>query len=268
MKKVTIKDIVYILIIMILLVLLILSKLDFRFNILDKDNWVDIAAIIPSTLLSILLFKQAYELNKKQEKLEKELSKKDKELEIEIFNKQLDLELRERRLNIYCTFMSLGVINVRDNKKVLAINFLLGKHEGNEMIMNEIMNKEKEVTNAFCEAKLLFKEDNELLEYIYDIFNQYIEFRIETAKYIRTFYDSNEKGKIYLNSTGIIVTTEWIPYDLISTNPEEFEHVLQIFEDKYTTALEKEIKLRDLITNKKFIEVFDKYINIDKIGEI
>lgn len=258
-KKIQVKDIIYILIITILLVLFLLSKKDFETNMLDKDNWIDIIigslTFLSSTILSLLIIRQGYKLNDRTEKIE-----------IETFDKQIDLDLRETRLNIYSTFMSIGNSNIINNENYIITNFIGGNHQKNEDRFNEIIIKGNELTVALCEAELMFKEDSELILYIRKIFDTFVEYKQELQNYFVKQYIANKEAIKMLKKDGINVTTQYIPKKIITTSPNEYIKCKKIFCKYYNDVRKKEMDLINLITDEKLRELFDKAINISKIG--
>lgn len=258
MKKITIKDVVYITIITILIVLLILSKIDNNINIISKDNWIDIImgiiAVFPSLILSIIVYNFEKLSSSKQEKLEKT-----------IFNKELETQLREERLEIFSSLMSLGTFNIINIKNYIVTNFIGGKHELNANKIQEIINKEKEITNAYCKSILIFKKDKKVLKITEECFNLFVEYRQALQQFMADCYVANQKSIEYLNKNGYSIATPYLPLEIIEHH-EEFENCKEIFFEYYKDAEIKEKEIRELISNKDTILAFDKYINIDKIG--
>lgn len=257
-SKFTFKDVIYILIIIILLILLILSKIDFKINFINKDNWVDIiigsVEFLGSTILSILIIYQGYKINHKEELLETKM-----------FNKQLDMELRERRLNVYSEFMILGVIGLDNIKNSMINNFISANHEQNKIKYEEILEKERRITKAYCEAKLLFNDDKELVEYLGNLFNLFIEYRFEINKFMGNFYVANEEAIKLLKNEGYSNIGPWIPKEIILEAPEEYEKCVKIFELYYSDVLKKEKEISKIIASEKLDTLFQKYINIKKM---
>ena len=257
--KVTIKDVIYLIIILVLIILVFLSKMDFRFNILDKNNWIDIImgfiSIIPSTILSIILYN-----------FEKKDSKKQKNLEKTIFNKELDSQLREERLKIFSTIMSLGTLNIINVKNYLVTNFLSQKYDLNADKYNEIVIKEKEITDAYCKSKLLFKDDDKILKIMEKCFNLFVEYRQALQQFMSDCYIANQRAIEELKDWDYRILTPYIPKDIIE-HPEEFNMCKEIFFEYYKKAESKEEEIRNLISNNNTILAFDKYINISKIGD-
>lgn len=258
MKKITIKDVVYIIIISVLLILLVLSKIDNNINVISKDNWIDIimgiVAIVPSIILSIIVFNFEKSSTIKQEKLEKT-----------IFNKELDSQLREKRLEIFSSLMSLGTFNIINIKNYLVTNFIGARHELNGEKIQEIVTKEKEITDAYCKSKLLFKDDKRILEITEECFNLFVEYRQSLQKFMADCYVANQKSIEYLNKNDYSIATPYLPSEIIEHH-EEFEKCKEIFFDYYRDAEIKEKEIKGLISNEDTILAFDKYINIDKIG--
>lgn len=257
-KYIQLKDIAYFLIIIALIIIIILSKKDFKINLLDKDNWIDIIigsiTLLSSSILSLLIIKQGYKLNEKSEKIE-----------IETFNKQIDLDLRERRLNIYGTFMGIG--NIVGNRESLITNFIGGNHIKNEELFNRIISKENDITVALFEAELLLKDSEELLEYIRNISLTFVSYRQELQKYFEKQYIANDEVISMLKKDDIIVdNTNTIPLNIIINNHDEYEKCKKIFYQYYKPVIEKEKRLLQLISDVKIRNLFDKAINISKIG--
>ena len=257
--KISIKDIIYILIIFFLIVLIMLLKKDIEINIFDKDNWIDIIigslTILSSTILSLLIIIQGYKLNDKSEKIE-----------IELFNKQVDLDLRERRLNIYSSFMSIGDANIINNENYIITNFINGNHQKNETRFNEIVAKEKELVIALCESEIMFKNHEELLKKIRNLFNAFVEYKRELQNYFDKLYIANKKAIKMLNNDGINITMHNIPKEIITKIPNEYIKCKEIFCKYYNDVRTKENTLIKLITDKTLRSLFDKAININKIG--
>ena len=258
MKNITIKDVVYIIIISVLLILLVLSKIDNNINVISKDNWIDIImgviAVVPSIILSIIVYNFEKNSTIKQEKLEKT-----------IFNKELDSQLREERLEIFSSLMSLGTFNIINVKNYIVTNFIGTRQELNGEKIQEIVTKEKEITDAYCKSKLLFKDDKRILEITEKCFNLFVEYRQLLQKFMADCYVANQKSIEYLNKNGYSIATPYLPTEIIE-HPEEFEQCKEIFFEYYKDAEMKEKEIRELISNKNTILAFDKYINIDKIG--
>lgn len=260
MKKFTIRDIIYISIIIILLVLLILSKFDTNINLISKDNWIDIImgiiAVFPSLILSIVVYNFEKLSSSKQERLEKT-----------IFNKELETQLREDRLEIFTSLMSLGTFNIISIKNYMVTNFIGKRYELNIDKIQEVICKEKEITNNYCKSKLLFKGDEKVLKIIEECFNLFVEYRQTLQKFMADCYVANQRAIEYLNKNGYCITTPYLPSEIIE-NPEEFKKCKEIFFEYYKDAEIKEKEIRKLISNENNILAFDKYINIDKIGEL
>lgn len=258
MKKITIRDIIYIGIIIILAILLILSKIDNNINFISKDNWIDIIigiiAVFPSLILSIIVYNFEKKNSSRQDKLEKI-----------IFNKELDSQLREERLAIFSSLMSLGTFNIINIKNYLVTNFIGGRHELNGNKIQEIIYKEQEITNAYCKSILLFKEDEKIIGIVEECFKLFVEYRQTLQKFMRDCCVANQKSIEYLNENGYSIVTPYLPSKIIEHH-EEFEKCKEIFFEYYKAAEIKEKEISEIISNKDTIMAFDKYINIDKIG--
>ena len=262
MKKfVTIKDGIYIFIIIILCFLIFLFNLDFKINIFDKNNWIDIIigclSITISGILSLLLIKQGYKLNEKSEKIE-----------TNIFNKQIDLDLRERRLDVYGTIMSLGVSSIINNENYIITNYITGNHSKNEKRFNEIIDKEKDLVIALCESELIFKGNEELLKYIRNIFDTFVDYKGEIQNFFNQLKNLKKVTICELKNDGICILTDEIPLNIIEINPNEYLKCKNIFSEQYKSVRTKEKDLIKLITDKRLIDLFDQAININKIGGV
>lgn len=249
---------IFILIITILTVLLILSRLDFKFNILSKDNWISIImgllSFLPSFILSIIVFKLDKSANINQQKNE-----------IDIFNKQLNADLREDRLKIFSTIMSLGVLNITSLKDFLISNFISLQTDKNVEKLNEIIAKEREVTDAYCRSKILFKDDEEINKIMEDVLNTFVEYRQEIQKFLSKMPDISNTAIIELEKKGYEINTPYIPIDLIYTSPDDYNMCKELFYRYYDEVDKKEYEIKKIITNENIIKDFEKYINIKKL---
>jgi len=257
MKKISTKKIICIVIFVILIFLII----DFKIDILSRDNWVDIIigaiTFLGSSILSILIINQTYKLDEKNKKIE-----------IEIFNKQIDLDLRERRLNIYSSFMSLGVTSMVNNSDYFVLNFIGGNCLNNERRLNDIINKEQELVIALHEAKLLFKDNEKLLENLSEIQFHFTMYRWAIQSYLdKEIYAANDEVIGMLNKDKNI-TVKSIPEDLIRLDKDEYLKCKDIFYNHYEKAKKEEITLFNLINDDNLQILFDKLININKIEEV
>lgn len=257
-KYIQLKDIIYVIIIIVLIITIVLSKKDFEINMLDKNNWVDIIigslTFLSSSILSLLIIRQEYKINEKSEKIE-----------IESFNKQIDLDLRERRLNIYGTFMGIG--NIVGNREYLITNFISGNHIKNEELFNRIISKENDITIALCEAELLLKKSKKLLQHIRNISLTFVSYRRELQKYFENQYIANDEVIAMLKKDKIIVDdTRIIPLNIIINNHDKYIKCREVFYQYYEPVIEKEKQLLQFISDVEIRNLFDKVINISKIG--
>lgn len=260
--KITIKDIIKDIIIICLFILLILSKIDFKINMLNGDNWIDIilcmVTIIPPTILSYLMYKQADRINTNQ-----------RNFEIKMMSKQLDSDLREERLKIFCEFNTINTMFKIADTHLIILNFLSGQHDKNSVAFDELYAKLSKISVSYSESKILFKDDKELQEKLGNIVVLYTNYLDSVREFIGNIYVANEESIVYLNKNGYNITTKWIPKELIDKDPHNFEEVIKIF-DKYTSECKNSIEeLTGAIYNDDFIELFSNYINvkIEKEGE-
>ncbi len=237
-------------------IIVILSHLDFKFNILTQDNWIDIMlcliTIIPTSIFSYLIFKQAKDISNRQEKFE-----------VELLQKQFDASLRENRLNVYNTFMSLKYIERIYNSDIVILNFINQNHEENKKIFDLLLKKEEQIILALCNSKLLFKNDLELEEQNDNLAKLIIAYRECAQEFAKNIYKANDEALSYLHTYHLYIPTKVIPKNVITKNKKIFNDVKEIFR-KYTEDLKNKISdISDIFDGDYYMNLYDKYINID-----
>lgn len=248
----------------------LIQKIDELINAINNNSvplWLTIIGILVPIAISLLVWWQSHQQNKKNIALQQQIKTSEEKLQKEISSKEIKVQMHGDILMIYDDFcLAQNTIGyAEDNVHTIFSNF--NSNNGISLPLQWINNVTSS-TNMLCQsinkAKLLLpSEDTEIRTILESIWEKYKELRKKAYEYFYSgtaFTYSNNAWNIVGPRFNIIAGD----YNTLVSNPIAYDAFLKLCINDTTKEINEKIKeILDLLTYNKFDIFFEKYLRMD-----
>ena len=242
----------------------LMQKLDKLIDAVNSNTvpmWLTVIGIFIPIVISLLVFWQSWQQNKKNIILQEQIKISEQKLQKEISSKEIKVQMHSDFMRIYDSFCSAqGVIGqAKNNVSLIFCNPNIALPW-----TNDLLKASNDICQAWNRAHLLLPEsDDGLLKVLENIFKQYQNLTEKVFDYSNT-----GAAEYYRNQTWSKITqTHHIAYgdyqDFIN-NPIAYQDFIKLYSNPKTEEINNTIKeILPLFDYDKFDKYFEKYVRID-----
>lgn len=242
----------------------LIQKIDELINAINNNSvplWLSIIGILVPIAISLLVWWQSHQQNKKNIALQQQITTGEEKLQKEISSKEIKVQMHGDFLKIYDDFcFAQGIIGqAKDNIPNIFSNPNVALQWTNDLM---------KATNGICQAAnrahlLLPTADNPFLEILEGVFSKY---KALTTKVID--YSNTGAAEFYCNQTWTkICQTYKIAYGdymALLNNPLAYQDFMKLYSNNQTDAINDVVKeILPLFNYDKFDIHFEKYLRIE-----
>ena len=248
----------------------LIQKIDELINAINNNSvplWLTIIGILVPIAISLLVWWQSHQQNKKNIALQKQITTSEEKLQKEICSKEIKVQMHGDILKIYDDFcLAQNTIGyAKDNVHTIFSNF--NSNNGISFPLQWI-NNVTAASNILCQsvnrAKLLLpSEDEELRTILESIWKKYKELKAKVDEY---FYSG--AAFTHANNAWLIIGPRFNimagDYNTLMSNPIAYDAFLKLCINDTTKEINEKIaEILDLLTYDKFDVYFEKYLRMD-----